>query len=248
MKKPAQRMIAIPSESASITAESDALAGAVATWLDVQAWSGETPRAGYALTDQTSRDSYPEFELDIDCDDTETLIGTPSLYACRLAPVTIADDTFTSSGATHTAASHALLDGDGPMRASSSTTLPDGLDADTDYYVEVASANTFKLHTTRTGAIAKATADLITTTDGGTGTHTIADLQTESNPDNNTRRFRRSLVGELNGGESIVLGAQVSHVERIRHSPLTLYYYVTATETSAQTVTIRVTPVVQCEE
>ncbi len=247
MKKPALRLIAIPSEAVSITAESDALAGAVATWLDVQAWNGTTPRSGYGITDQTSRDGYPEFELVIACDAAET-ITSPKLYSCELMPVTIADDTFTSSGtdAINTATAHGMLTGDGPFQLTTTTTLPAGLELLTDYYVESTGANTFELYLTRDLAIASGGG--VATTDTGTGTHTIADVQSADNPDENTRRFHHMLVGDLNEAADIVVGAQTAYKERIKHSPLTDYYFVTATETSAQTLTVRATPVIGFEE
>jgi hypothetical protein len=245
--KASQRLVAIPAESVSITAESDALAGAVATWLNVQPWAGNATRGSYGSTDQTSIESYPEFELLIACDAAKT-ITVPKLYSCELLPVTIADDTFTSSGssAVNTANSHLMQTGDGPFRLTTTDTLPAGLLEDTDYYVEDTGTNTFELYLTRDEAIASAGG--IATTGTGTGTHTIADVQTADNPDDNTRRFHHALVGDLNEAGDIVLGVQTAYKERIKHSPLTRYYFVTATGETPETVTIRLTPVVGFEE
>lgn len=243
-------VVADASEAKTVTSESTALDTSVDNWISVESWrtGNSNFQAGRSASTPRYFKAYSEFELELNCDAAETLTGTPKLYACRLAPVTIADDTFTSSGDTHTATSHTLKDGDGPVRVSSSGTLPAGLEADTDYFVEVASANTFKLHTTRAGAIARDTSTEITTTNGGTGTHTISDVQDALNSDDNTRRFRFSLVGELNEGSDIALTDQTSYVERVKHSPLALYYFVTATETNTETIEVRLTPVLAFEE
>jgi len=252
MKNPAknnQHVFAYPDLAVSITAESDALAAAtVANWMSAQGWrtplGAGLPRAT-AGTEQEFR-GLPQFEIDIECDASETITAA-KLYGCRLGPVTIADDTFTASGSTLTASSHALLDGDGPVRLTSSTTLPAGLSLLTDYFVEHLSSNTFALHSTRAGAIAGDTSTLITTTDAGTGTHTLADKQGNASLDDNSRRFHFALIGDLNEAASVVLTAQTSYVERINHSPLNLYYVLVATVGVAQTVTVRVTPIQTAE-
>lgn len=244
------RVIALPHLAVTMSAESDALAVAtVANWLSAEGWRTDLGKKepGQDVGQEQWFEAYPQFEIDIECDAAETLTGTPQLYAARLAPVTIADDTFTSSTDTHTATAHALLDGDGPVQLTTSDTLPAGLSLLTNYYVEYASVNTFKLHTTRAGAIAKDSATLITTTDGGTGTHTLSDVQSSANLDDDTRRFRHTLVGKLNEGNDITVAAQTAYMERINHSPLDLYYIVKATETAAQTITVRITPVMLCE-
>ena len=248
------KTVAMPHLAVSITAESDALAVATtANWLDVSGW-----RATYGIGvpldakyDELLYGAYPQFELDIEGDAAETITAA-ALYAIRLAPVTIADDTFTSSGssAVNTATSHGMLTGDGPFQLTTTTTLPAGLSLLTDYYVESTGANTFELYLTR--ALAIASAGGIATTDTGTGTHTIADVQSSDKLDDDTRRCRHCLVGRLNSGAatigSITVGAQTSYMERINHSPLDLYYALVATVGSVQTLTIRVTPIVTIEE
>ena len=246
------RTIAFPDQAVSITAESDALAVATtANWLNVSGWRTD-------LTDQQRWsdgpqrfESFHQLEIDIVADAAETITGA-ALYSIRLAPVVISDDTFTSSGSDNinTATSHGMLTGDGPFRLSSSTTLPDPFSSTVDYYAEYLSSSTFALHLTRAGAIAGDAG--VVTTDTGTGTHTIADKQSNANSDDDTRRCRFALVGRLNSGAAtvgtIVVGAQTSYVERIDHSPLDLYYVVLATETSATTLTITVTPIMEVIE
>jgi len=241
------KVIAIPSEGASITAESDALDGSVATWLDVQQWNFSPPRIGLRVGDANRVESYPKFELKVRCDAAETLT-VPKIYSCELEPVTIADDTFTSSGgsAVNTAATHGMLTGDGPFQLTTTNTLPAGLSLLTDYWVEKTNTSTFELYLTRDLAIAAGGG--IATTDTGTGTHTISDVQGNENPDENTLRVHQYLIGDLNEAADIVVGAQVGYKERIEHSPLTCWYYVTATETSAETLTIEVTPIITYSE
>ena len=63
-----------------------------------------------------------------------------------------------------TATAHGLSEGD-CIWVSSSTTLPAGLSASTNYYVRDITTNTFKVSATRGGAV-------VDVTDTGTGTHT----------------------------------------------------------------------------
>lgn len=71
---------------------------------------------------------------------------------------------FTASGATLTANGHGLNDGDSVTLITSGT-LPAGLSTTTEYFVVNATTNTFQLALVKGGAP-------ITTTSGGTGTHT----------------------------------------------------------------------------
>jgi hypothetical protein len=73
--------------------------------------------------------------------------------------------TFTVNASTDvvTSNAHGLVDGM-IIQVSSTTTLPDPLAADTDYYIISATTNTFKVSTTRGGSA-------VDLTDTGTGTH-----------------------------------------------------------------------------
>lgn len=86
----------------------------------------------------------------------------------------VADDTFTATHGTETftAVAHGLETGDGPIRVSSSTTLPAGLTAGTDYWVIYVDADNFQLATTLANAYAGTE---LTISDNGTGTHTLSD-------------------------------------------------------------------------
>lgn len=249
------RTVAFPGESVSITAESDALvATTTANWLDVSGWRtalGADQRYWQGLGVQQRFEGFQHFELDIEGDAAETITAA-ELYAVRLAPVTIDDDTFTSSGtdAVNTAVAHGMLTGDGPFQLTTTDTLPAGLSLLTDYWVEKTAADTFELYTSR--ALAIASGGGVATTDTGTGTHTIADVQGSANADDDTRRCRLALVGRLNSGAAtigtITVGAQTSYVERIEHSPLDLYYVVVATVGAVETLTIRATPIMTVDE
>lgn len=89
-------------------------------------------------------------------------------------PLAFDDKTFTADNSTDTftAAAHGLETGDGPVRVSSSATLPDGLAAATDYWIIKSGPDTFKLASSLANAYAGTAVEI---SDDGTGTHTIAD-------------------------------------------------------------------------
>lgn len=94
--------------------------------------------------------------------------------------IEVADLTFTAATTDIcTASGHGLQTGDGPVRLASTTTLPGGLAAATDYYIIRLSANTFSLAATRTAAYAGTAIDV---TDTGTGTHTLSDTASTVRP------------------------------------------------------------------
>jgi hypothetical protein len=78
--------------------------------------------------------------------------------------------TFTASGDTLTCANHYYATGL-QVRFTTTGILPAGLSLATDYYVYKINANTFKICPTQSDAISGT--NTITTTDAGTGTHTI---------------------------------------------------------------------------
>ncbi len=68
-------------------------------------------------------------------------------------------------------AAHGRATGDGPFTVSSTTTLPAGLTAGTQYFLRSLTAGTLSFH--RTAADANNDANPVATTDAGTGTHTM---------------------------------------------------------------------------
>lgn len=88
-------------------------------------------------------------------------------------PLIVADDTFTAAvDDTCTAVAHGLETGDGPVRLTTTTTLPAGLALATDYWIIRITADTFKLATSLANAYAGTAVDITGT---GTGTHTLSD-------------------------------------------------------------------------
>jgi hypothetical protein len=95
--------------------------------------------------------------------------------------ITIAADTFTAANATEicTATAHGLLTGDGPVRLTTTTTLPAGLSLATDYYIIKIDANTFYFAASRALAFI---GTAVTFTDDGTGTHTLTGTASSRRP------------------------------------------------------------------
>lgn len=87
-----------------------------------------------------------------------------------------------------TITTHGRVSGDGPFTVSSDTTLPAGLLADTQYWLNVIDVNTFTVHLTREEAFN----DLneIDITDTGTGTHTMI-------PDGRSEGFQEIIRQEI---------------------------------------------------
>lgn len=86
-------------------------------------------------------------------------------------PLALADVAFTAATTdVLTSVAHGMRTGDGPIRVTTTTTLPGGLAAATDYYVIKIDADTFYLATSLANAYAGTRVDI---TDTGTGTHTL---------------------------------------------------------------------------
>jgi len=69
-----------------------------------------------------------------------------------------------------TTAANTFVTGDGRFQVSTDDTLPTGLSASTDYWMEFISPTTFNLCTTKSNAVGSSNVDI---TDTGTGNHTI---------------------------------------------------------------------------
>lgn len=116
-------------------------------------------------------------------------------------PFVIADDTVESVSAaanTLTLTAHGLLTGDGPVRLTSSGTLPGGLATGTDYWVIKVDANTIKLATSLVNALAGTPIDI---TGAGTGTHTLSDTS-------ETRRVGQEVTHTATGTRRATLTLQ----------------------------------------
>lgn len=107
-------------------------------------------------------------------DGTSAVLATGTLTNHRRALV-IADDTVESVDLTDNEldlTAHGLETGDGPIRFTTSGTLPTGLATGTDYYVIAVNANSISLATSAANAYAGTEIDL---TGAGSGTHTLVD-------------------------------------------------------------------------
>ena len=78
---------------------------------------------------------------------------------------------FTCSGNVATSTAHGMTNGDGPYRVTNSGgALPSGLAVDTNYWINVLTANTFSFATSKANALA---GTVITLSTAGTGTQTL---------------------------------------------------------------------------
>jgi len=160
-----------------------------------------------------------------------TTVSTGSTYAVNVkgqgvTATTVsytpgADLTFTAANATETFTSvaHGMATGNGPFRVSNAGgALPAGLVADTDYWVTVLTADTYKLATTKALALAL-TPDVAITTDG-TGTQTL-------------RRSQNDVIcAQLVQGLNAVVGKNYTAVQ-VAGAGETDYVTVTATSAGA---------------
>lgn len=98
---------------------------------------------------------------------TGLIQGRPTLagaYNVRIYAIN-SEKTFTASGSTLTSSAHAMPVGT-MVKLTTTNTLPAGLSVGTVYYIVTSATNTFALSATLGGSA-------ITTTSGGTGTHTV---------------------------------------------------------------------------
>jgi hypothetical protein len=103
-------------------------------------------------------------------DDNNTPWVDTENQALTIATITVTSVDDTAN--TFTKVAHGLETGDGPVRMSSTGTLPTNIVVDTDYWVIATSADTFKLAATYVDAINLTAIDL---GDAGTGTITLED-------------------------------------------------------------------------
>lgn len=234
----------------SITAESNAFAVATtANWLSMSSWRALERRVDMRPL-ATSRASYGAIEaldLGIWCDAATTLTSA-LLYGVRQCPQVLADDDVDAVDTTDNEldiTGHAYLTGDGPVTIATAGTLPGGLTAGVSYWIRVIDSDSIKFYLTLADAVANTSA--VDLTSAGTGTFTISDVQSSANADNDTQRLHFFLYGSLNGGDTITLAAQTAYIERIEHSPLTLYYAINCSTSATETVTVRAVPVQRVE-
>jgi len=103
-----------------------------------------------------------------------TSTGTPGTGGYRCARAVVNDD-FTSSDVTFsdgvvTSAGHGKDTGYGPVRLTTSGSLPGGLTTSTDYWLIVLGADTFRFASSRANALAGTAIEIL---DAGSGTHNM---------------------------------------------------------------------------
>lgn len=114
-------------------------------------------------------------------------------------PLVVADDTFTAAiSNVCTATAHGLVTGDGPIRLTTTGTLPAGLSLLTNYWIIRLSADTFSLASSLALAIAGTAVDI---TDTGSGVHTLSDTA-------DTERLGSELLLSARGMREAVLTFQ----------------------------------------
>ncbi len=111
----------------------------------------------------------------------------------------------TASSDIVTMAGHGFKDGDGPVRVTTGTTLPTGLTAGVDYWIEKIDANTFYLHSVHglEGGLASGTR--VDITGAGTGTHTmhVSSFFIDNNMAGNGRRFYVKNIAIIGNGTNV---------------------------------------------
>ena len=170
-----------------------------------------------------SKGCVPEFTVDVSAAGAASITAV-NLHAAFPVAGAIADTTFTASGATLTDNSHGLITGDGPVRLTTTDTLPAGLALATDYWIIYLSANTYSLATSRALAFA---GTAVTTTDAGTGTHTLSDTA-------DTMLIKWRDWGVLSSAPTLSLRQGYAVV--CDHDPRAVAYGVTWTGTAANAV------------
>lgn len=177
----------------------------------------------------------PEFDLDL------IAAGAASVTAVKLYGATretgvIADAVFTSTHGTDTLniAAHGLLTGDGPVRVSSSGTLPAGLVAGTDYWIIRTAAGTLKLALSLSDALA---GTAVETTSDGTGTHTLSDVA-------ETKLVRWRRMGEIEAALTLA-SIREGITVRCKHNPRVFAYGLIWTGTAANAIRGSFSPVIE---
>jgi hypothetical protein len=169
-----------------------------------------------------------EFDLELWAAGSTNLTVTELVGATLQAQVLADDDIDSLVTGTDviTSASHSYVTGDGPVQVSTTTTLPAGLTASTDYWINVASANTYTLHPSLATALAGTQA--IDITSAGTGTHTISDTSS-------TMRVHWHSMGLLGNAAdgAVTLTSQRSYRVRVKHTPRTIAYSLIGTLSAA---------------
>lgn len=180
--------------------------------------------------------SVVEFDLEVFAADDNDVTGA-KLLAGRRQTIALADDDVDTVDATDNEldiASHAYVTGDGPIRLSTTDTLPSGLAEDTDYWIIVVSSGAISLAESFERAMNNQEIDFGA---GSAGTHTVVDT------DETKRVYWHSmgLLGEAADG-ALSLTAAMAYTARVKHSLRTDVYGLVATFSDTVATTARLLP------
>jgi hypothetical protein len=168
------------------------------------------------------------------------ILEPAALASTEISAVTNAADSLTIVG-------HGKRTGFGPVQISGTGDLPDGLEADTDYYLIRLTDNTFSLAESRLDAVQGTAVEL---DDDGTGTISlVGSLVTADEPalSGTQNAFellwaQAALLGVAGAG-ALSVGAGLGYTKRVAHLPQAVMYSVSATLSAATDVTLSITPV-----
>jgi hypothetical protein len=181
--------------------------------------------------------AVPAFDVEVWSTGTVNLT-LAELFGGALHAGTIGATALTSAtNATNlfTLVAHGLHTGDGPVRLTTTGTLPGGTALATDYWVVRLSADTFSLATSLADALAGTVVDL--TTDG-TGVHTVTGTGA-------TKRMHFHSCGLLGVAADGAIGLtdRRGYNVRVDHRPNVVMYWMTATLSAGIPVFVNVYPV-----
>jgi hypothetical protein len=191
-----------------------------ASWANVPHWRGV----------------YLEFDLEMWADEAASCSGL-ELFGAVVTAVALDDDDV--DAVVHaddelTVTGHDYATGDGPVRFTTSGTLPAGLSLATDYWLGVVDDNTVQVYASLAAVLAGA--DPVAITSAGSGTHTISDTA-------DTKRVRwlsHGLLGKDADG-AVTLSEQRGYATRIAHRPRALAYAIAGTISANISATIYLT-------
>jgi len=190
-------------------------------------------------TGWTNRGIVGEFDLNLWCT-TDSAMTAVELFGAIPRDILLADDdvdTVDFANNELDLAAHIYETGDGPVRLTTTGTLPTGLALLTDYFVIKTNSGTIQLAATLAQAYA---ADPVTFSDDPAGTHTISDVVSSTK-----RMYWHSygLLGEASSGIVTLTKEGRAYSQRAKHNPRVTLYAVIAGGTVAA-VDVEFSPVV----
>lgn len=165
-----------------------------------------------------------EFDLELWADGTNNITDGRLVAGTPETEVIVDDDVDTVDFGNNELdlTSHAYVTGDGPVRLTTTDTLPAGLAEDTDYWIEVVNSGSIRLHWSLQNALNSV--NEVAFSDGGTGTHTIEDTA-------DTKRIRWLSQGNLgeDGDGAVALTSLMGYRVRCKHANPTVVYAIVGT-------------------